>query len=149
MGWRLSPRQRQAEEYFASLSEAERQQQAKRFYQYLRKVYSVLPKEISHGELLTVFEVYCNSVLRNRPGQFCMRFRKYRFVLRKIGALDQSHTGHYVIKPWPEELSLAERLQLYLAHQSQAASESGGVSAAARDLTQTIKGLLSLHRYIC
>jgi helicase MOV-10 len=146
MGWRLSPRQRQAEEYFASLSEAERQQQAKRFYQYLRKVYSVLPKEISHGELLTVFEVYCNSVLRNRPGQFCMRFRKYRFVLRKIGALDQSHTGHYVIKPWPEELSLAERLQLYLAHQSQAASESGGVSAAARDLTQTIKGLLSLHR---
>lgn len=149
--YHLSPRQRQANAYFSSLSEADRKRKAKVFHDHLIRNEGLI--EIARDDILSSFELYCDSVLRDRPGPTCMRFRSYIFLLRKLRALEERHlqwgTTVYKILPWPRELSQRELLQRYMsARQTHSLTSTAGATSSTptASLTRTIMGLLNEHR---
>ena len=144
-------RQREANEYFASLSERDRKVKAKRFHSFVLTKHC--KKKMSHSELLEIFNEYCNNTLDDRPGPTCMRFRSYLFLLKKLSALEEETTfleeRRYTILLWPKELSAREQLMRYMsARQFQTTNMSTGTQSLNKSpsLAQTIVSLINHHR---
>lgn len=111
----------QANKYFARLKERERKQKAKAFHSY------ILTKncgQVCDVKLLEIFNEYCNTILKDRPGPTCMTFNSYVFLLIKLSALEERTSlgkKGYTILPWPKEVSLMGQFKRHVpAHRFQA-----------------------------